>query len=429
MSAIAAKQKVLPVESESKTAILGPVAIPELSAKVNHASLHESLQATFGMFDQLSHHLNQSYLELEARIGVLQTELAQSDQEREKEHYAKRILADRLELVLNAMPVAVVLLDGRGAVVNANIMAESLLGVSLRNKKWIDIIGQCFSPQPADGHEVLLQNGKLVNIATQSLTNEPGQIIVITDQTETRRLQQKINHNRKLSEMGKMTASLAHQIRTPLSTATLYADHLASADLSEDRRVRYAGKLKQRLLQLEQQVRDMLIFSKGGVVLESILTVFQLLSVLQSKIEDYSGQQQVCIEFGQDIPVGSVRCNVELLSSIFANLIDNAIEACRAQGIKPQIQVAFNQIKSGFVECSISDNGPGIGNSKPEKLLEPFFTTKSTGTGLGLAVVKTVAEAHGGQFSIRNRSGGGACACITLPLIQNHYDHSVEEQR
>ncbi|NIQ08829.1 MAG: PAS domain-containing sensor histidine kinase, partial [Gammaproteobacteria bacterium] len=63
----------------------------------------------------------------------------------------------------------------------------------------------------------------------------------LNDLTETRRLQNKLNHHHKLSEMGRMTASLAHQIRTPLSTAILYADHLGSANLSEERRLRYAN--------------------------------------------------------------------------------------------------------------------------------------------------------------------------------------------
>lgn len=389
-------------------------------------NLQARLQTAFSAFNDISSQLTQSYQELEDQIGELQLELARADHERLQEHSAREALAERLDVVLNAMPVAVILLDGRGVVAKANSIAETLLDHKLVGSPWIQVIDQCFSPEPADGHEVLLKNGKLVSLATQSLNSEPGQIIVFNDQTETRLLQNKLNHHRKLSEMGKMTASLAHQIRTPLSTAILYADHLASPDLSEDRRIRYASKLKNRLLQLEQQVRDMLIFSKGGVVLDAELPVFQLVSLFQAKADDYSQAKKARIEFSSELPAGSVRCNADLLISVFGNLLDNAVEACTQSGINPSLAVRY-QIKAGsLIEIQIADNGPGVSEGSTQQLVEPFFTTKSTGTGLGLAVVKTVIEAHGGRFSISNSAAGGAIATIALPLKEQKQRHSAE---
>lgn len=388
--------------------------------------LQARLQTTFSAFNDISHRLTSSYLELEQRVDELQFELAEVDSARIKGICEREALSERVQLIVNMMPVAVILLDGRGVVMQANTIAETLFERRLPGLPWIKVINECLSPKPADGHEIALKNGKLVSLATQSMTHEPGQIIVLNDQTETRRLQNKLNHHRKLCEMGRMTASLAHQIRTPLSTAILYADHLGAEQLSEERRMRYSRKLKERLMQLEQQVRDMLIFSQGGLVLDSLLPVFQLVSVLQSRVEDYRQTSNAVIEFDQDIPSGSVRCNPDLLSSVFANVIDNAIEACDVANIVPYIQVNTSLCSGGLIEFHISDNGPGLPSGQCDRVVEPFYTTKSTGTGLGLSVVKAVIEAHGGYFTIANSYDVGAVACLALPLEQGNRIDSEE---
>lgn len=379
----------------------------------------QQVRQTFTSINQISSQLNRSYHELENRIGQLQSELAHTHRERQREHSAKEKLEERLELILGVMPVAVITLDGRGRVSQANGIAEALLGEQLVGQRWLDIINRCFAPSPTDGHELVLQNGRLISIATQSLNDEPGQIIVLTDQTETRHLQEKLNHHRKLSEMGRMTASLAHQIRTPLSSATLYADHLASAGLNEERRVRYAGKIKTQLAQLDQQVRDMLIFSRGGIVLDKQVPALVFAQQLQNRLEEICEHQHASCVVEIDPIEGCLRCNDELLASAFANLVENAIQACRAGRVQPVLQLRVSRAASGLLELTLEDNGPGIPEGLEDKILEPFFTTKSTGTGLGLAVVNAIVDSHGGSFSIGNRDGVGAFACITLPLQQH----------
>lgn len=377
-----------------------------------------SLHAVFSAFSRISDQLTASYQELEHKVGELQTELALTDQARHGEHQARALLAERLDVIVNAIPVAFILLDGQGVVVKANQLARNLLCEEIVDSKWIDIISRCFAPQGADGHELLLKNGRLVSLVTQSLSHEPGQIIVLSDQTETRRLQNQLNHSRKLSDMGRMTASLAHQIRTPLSTAILYADHLASPQLDESRRFKYASKLKQRLQNLEQQVRDMLIFSRAGVVLQDEVSADDLVASVESKVTDLRAQRPGILTFHCDAGQGRLRCNTEMLTSAFSNLIENAFEACLEAGIDPCIRLQVKKNESGLLEVSVEDNGPGFPESYQDQVTEPFFTTKSTGTGLGLAVVRAITEAHGGQFIIQNRIEGGVSARISLPLAQ-----------
>ncbi len=379
--------------------------------------LQNRLNIAFGSFQSISDRLSQSYIELENQVQELRHELIKADQNLAQQQSAKDLLAEQLNLVVSLMPVAVLILDGKGVISQANSYAEELIGTELAGKLWISIISSFFSPKPDDGHEISLKNGRLVSIATQSLSSDAGQIIVLNDQTETRNLQARLNHNKKLSEMGKMTASLAHQIRTPLATASLYADRLACDGLSEIGRLNYATKIKRQLTHLEKCVQDMLVFSKAGIMLNCVLSVPELVQVIQLQAEEICDQKNASISFNNQFSEGCVRCNKELLLSVMANLIENGIEACVNARVHPQLHMTVTKTDQGFLQVQIKDDGEGIDSEYIEKIMEPFFTTKSSGTGLGLAVANAVIDAHGGCFSIENSLTGGAVAQIKLPLL------------
>lgn len=402
-------------------------------AEKKNEGFGSDLQDTLTLFQSLSQKLTASYHELEGRVTELQGELEETDSALSEEVSKKKSLETRVDSILSAMPVGVVILDGAGEVTEANQAARDILGDPLEGESWISIIHRCFSPTVADGHEISLKNGRFVSLATQSLANEPGQIIVINDLTETRALQKKVNHNQKLSEMGKMTASLAHQIRTPLSTALLYADHLSGKELEVDRQQRYAGKLKERLLQLESQVNDMLIFSKGGIVIENKVDVNWFLQELVRRYSDLSKQQGVMLGCKLFPDAISLKCNIDLLTSAYGNLIENALQALSNKpdhvGVK-KITLAAKLDSHGRIIVAVLDNGSGIDKSIMANVWEPFFTTKSTGTGLGLAVVNLIAKSHGAEHKIKNRTDEngrvtGLSVAIAFPVVADSVPENV----
>jgi two-component system sensor histidine kinase FlrB len=177
---------------------------------------------------------------------------------------ALRLQANRLEHLLEVMPAGVVVIDGKGVVRQSNNLSKTLLGEPLEGQLWRTIIARSFKPQADDGHEVSLYDGRKVKLSITPLEKEPGQLIVLTDLTETRQLQQRIGHLQKLSSLGKMVASLAHQIRTPLSAAMLYAANLSNNTLNKTSREKFSNKLVSRLRELESQENDMLLFAKSG---------------------------------------------------------------------------------------------------------------------------------------------------------------------
>jgi two-component system, sensor histidine kinase FlrB len=379
-------------------------------APVEQAS-RAGLEQAFALFNQMSTQLSSSYSMLEARVTELKGQLALVSAQRMQELAEKERLANRLQSLLDLLPGGVIVIDGQGVVREANPVARNLLGQPLVGMLWRQVIARNFAPREDDGHEISLKDGRRLSIATRSLRAEPGQLVLLTDLTETRRLQDQLSRHERLSALGRMVASLAHQIRTPLSAALIYASHLTEQVLPVEQQQRFAGRLKERLHELEHQVRDMLIFARGELPLPDRLAPGALFEALRAAAEPHVQDMQV--RWQCDSREGELLCNRDTLVGSLLNLIENAIQAA---GREARLKVHLYSRGQALRLC-ISDDGPGIDRDTLARLGEPFFTTKTTGTGLGLAVVKAVARAHQGDLQLRSRPGRGTCAILTLPLL------------
>ncbi|WP_318495453.1 sensor histidine kinase [Photobacterium leiognathi] len=318
---------------------------------------------------------------------------------------------ERYQQVLEVMPVGVILLDPKGIVSETNNEALRLLGEPLEGERWVDIIQRCFNPQEDDGHEISLRSGRKVKLAISA--SAAGQLIVITDMTETRQLQSRLSEMQRLSSLGKMVASLAHQVRTPLSSAMLYAANLSAPNLPVNTRERFQTKLVDRLQDLEKQVNDMLLFAKGGD--NKVVNCFSLealLNSMENMVEALVMSQNVDFSIDCDNESLVILGNENALASAISNLITNAIQM---SGKGCSVAVS-SHVMGDDILLSVTDNGPGIEPAIQAKVLEPFFTTRKQGTGLGLAVVQMVALAHHGKLSLQSELGKGTCFTLTIPM-------------
>lgn len=371
----------------------------------------EGLEQAFSLFSQMSTQLTDSYSLLEARVTELKGELAVVSAQRMAELAEKERLANRLQHLLDLLPGGVIVIDDRGRVREANPAACELLGMPLEGELWRLVIARCFAPREDDGHEVSLIDGRRLSISTRSLDAEPGQLVLLNDLTETRRLQDQLARHERLSSLGRMVASLAHQIRTPLSAALIYASHLTEQQLPVETQQRFAGRLKERLHELEHQVRDMLVFARGELPLTDRIAPKALMQALQAAAQPHV--EGIAMRWQCDIHDGEVLCNRDTLVGALLNLIENALQAGTAQ-VRLKVHV---YARGNTLRLCVSDSGSGIEPRVLERLGEPFFTTKATGTGLGLAVVKAVVRAHQGQLQLHSRLGRGTCALLGLPLL------------
>lgn len=374
----------------------------------------ESLQDAFHVFNELSQNLTRSYLELEGQVARLTRELAAARSERLKTLTEKERLANRLERLLQALPAGVLVTDGRGVIIGHNPAAERWLGEGLRGRCWYEVLEGASVPGSDNPHERRLVNGITVNLSISSLGEEPGQIVLLTDVSDMRALQELLSQRQRLSALGEMVASLAHQIRTPLSAALLYTSHLGSASLSEALRVRFAAKLAERLQHLERQVNDMLAFARLGRLAMERIRGAELVHRALGVFEPTLAGSNVRLAVSSQADAEEFYGNADALLGILLNLLGNAVEAFDGNG--GMISLQLSHPSPGWLRITVSDNGPGIPDEIQERIFEPFFTTRTHGTGLGLAVVDCVVRAHGGRVACQSSAGRGASFQLDFPL-------------
>ena len=329
-----------------------------------------------------------------------------------------RSQANYMDQLYKELPSGLIVIDGNGIVAQANRVAVQLLGEPLEKMRWSDVIKRSFAPKNDDGHEISLKNGCRIQLSISSLEGQPGQLILLTDLTHTRQLQENVAKLKRLSSLGKMVASLAHQIRTPLSAAMLYGANLANKTLHESSRSRFQGKLMNRLQDLETQVNDMLLFARSG---EKKIVEEVSVATLLKEVEEASDAMMMQVEghlycrLPDPDPDFFIMANKNALTSAMTNLISNAIEAT---GKGAQLLISAVPRLPDQIEISVMDNGPGIDKQRLAKVMEAFYTTKSQGTGLGLAVVQSVAQAHNGTVEVKSELGKGSCFTLVLPLLR-----------
>lgn len=375
----------------------------------------QDLQDAFHVFNQVSQELTASYQGLEGRIAELTEELNAARSERLVQLAEKERLANNLERLLAALPAGVVVLDGAGRVAQHNPAALELLGEPLLELNWMDVAERAFAP--SSNGTLTLRNGRRVAVSSSSLGSEPGQILLIKDVTETYTLQERLNRHQRLSAMGEMAASLAHQIRTPLASALLYASHLAGNQSHSVDYRNYAEKITARLRHLEKLVDDMLLFAKGGSFGADEIRVADLLQDLRQALDAALFVNGCQLDVLDEAPAAVLRGNRDALLSVLLNLATNAIQACGKGGqLRLLAQMVTDQDGAEAVKLLLTDNGPGIPQALLERIFEPFFTTRPQGTGLGLAVVQAIARAHQGCVWVESRQGEGATFGLRLPL-------------
>lgn len=290
-------------------------------------------------------------------------------------------------------PSAIIVLDERGIIRKANDSALKMLNVeTLEGRIWYKVIGEVFAPRKDDGQEISTVDGKRLQVSTKPLVH--GQLVQMTDQTQTRELTDKLNHMERLSSLGRMAASLAHQIRTPLSAAILYAANLGNVKLPLASRTIFQKKLMGRLEALESQVSDILMYARSGEQSVKLLDAVDIVEGVTNSVASVVQRSGANLKSNIGPRPMALLGNVTALNGAITNLVTNAIEA----GAKNVMIELVSDAKN--VMISVKNDGPMISKETCRTIFEPFFTTKSNGTGLGLAVVAAVAKVHQGDIKL-----------------------------
>ena len=242
-----------------------------------------------------------------------------------------------------------------------------------------------------------------------------GVICLFSDLTAVVQLEEQLRLKETLARLGELTAGIAHEFRNGLATIHGYGKLLDPAALPAQFRP-YVEGIRQETEALGQVVTNFLNFARPT---QLSLATHDLRAIVERAADDLRSDAR---QLHGDIVVtgeyGRVDADDVLLRQAFMNLLRNAVEACQGEGVVPEVRVeGVLDPAQGLARVSVHDNGPGIPTEARERIFRPFFTTKKTGTGLGLALVQKIVVTHNGRVLATSSPGGGACFLVTLPLV------------
>lgn len=385
-------------------------------SKIKSASAdQEQLQLAFAAFNEASEQLSGVYQELQHQVAQLTRELALANGELHKQLIEKEDLSRQLSFLLNALPGGVLALDARECIEQVNPAALAILEEPLLGLTWHQVMQQRLSPTAIINEwHVKLQHTtaqRRIRVESSATDSTGRRILLVNDITEAYAIQEQIRRNQRLTSMGEMAANIAHQLRTPLATALLYANHLGSDALTPDERQKFATKTIERLHHLEHLTKDMLRFVKGETTqLENVL-ISDLLAELQQVIEPQLVSLNLQLIVRDHSRTESLMTDHQALCGAMINLLENAMQASSPGG---RI-ILTGSVDADSIVLSVHDDGPGIDVALQERLFEPFFTTRSEGTGLGLAIVRGVIQSMGGTVQINSLPDAGSEFVVRLP--------------
>ena len=358
------------------------------------------------------------------------------------------------EEVTRNMPTGLLLVNATGAISTSNPAAEEALGIrTLRYRGYKEILGvdteltRMLTACLREGKtfhrgevEHVTAEGEMRHLGVtispifraakntpRSGTESPGAppdmkisgaLCLMSDLTELTALQKQIRWKENLAALGEMSAGIAHEFKNALATISGYAQMIRSESRPGPGDIREsAERILDQTRALTHVVTEFLRFAKPLEICYETVPMKTLIERVAEELQEANPECTVeCEGAFEELPGDEA-----LLRQALVNLTRNGAEASREAGRAARVTVSGTIEELGgkkWQRICVADNGPGVPDADLPKIFLPFYTSKSEGTGLGLAVVQKVALQHGGSIEARNRPGGGAEFLLWLPLRQ-----------
>lgn len=246
---------------------------------------------------------------------------------------------------------------------------------------------------------------------------DPSETILLwtlRDISELKEMHEKVAHHERLAAIGQMAASVAHDVRNPLTGISAGVQLLLKQNELSPSQEMVLGEMLSLADRIENTVTQMLAFSKRWEPTIQKINLVEFLEKIGAELTTYPGFENIDFVFSGEKRL-FVMADPELMRQVFNNLYQNAQEAMENGGTIGTIVTR----EAKMAKVLIKDKGAGIQEDIFGRVLEPFYSTKSYGTGLGLAISQKIVDAHGGSIRFTSRSGDGTTVAITLP-IGNH---------
>lgn len=380
-----------------------------MSAPVVNTDLE--LDEVLSSLSSISESLLESYAVLAERARKLEVELAAKNAE--------------LEAVLAALPTGVVVRDASGCIVRVNPAVCSILETTEEHLlsagshpelQGREAIGQPRELSMTDGSTRIVEQRWTEFTVNGALG---GSVELIDDRTEFAHLAERLHSLDKLAALGSMASGIAHEIRNPMNAVRGYAELLKREFGADSRQGKWSSAICEGVDEADAIITNMLSFGSPEQLRRDRVGAQALVSsavdLAQRSIPSGAKSTDWCISTTVNCP-DFVGDHIKLRQAL-RNLIANAIQA-QPQGGQIHISCA---LRGDCVVFEVCDAGPGIPSNLRRRVVDPFFTTRAEGCGLGLALVHTIAELHGGRLEVSpapapTHLGGGAHLILKVPF-------------
>lgn len=380
--------------------------------------------------------------------GVIQ-QMREQEKELERLHRQERQRAEEsqqlAQTIMTNMATGLVMLNARGLITESNPAAKATLGHQvLAGRDYKEVfwpgydaadtlpeglvaLADCLSTghtvrrmtvnyRPPGGPSMVLGIGFSPIRAADGAIG--GAIILLTDLTEINSLQQQVRLKENMAALGEMAAGIAHEFKNALATISGYAQLIPISEHEEGKL--FAQKIFKETQLLAAIVTDFLNFSRPMSVVASVVNTRELIESSYEEIVQRGNFQGITLDLKGHFPV--IRGDTTLLRQAFSNLMRNGCEAMvdvADPGAPRRLTIQGipeSGDGNGYVRLDFHDEGCGISQENLERVFIPFFTTKNTGTGLGLALVHKIVVNHRGKISVESVPGIGTTFSVTLPV-------------
>ena len=241
-----------------------------------------------------------------------------------------------------------------------------------------------------------------------------GVICLFTDLSAVVELEERLRLQDSLARVGELTAGIAHEFRNGLATIHGYSRLLEPEKVLPEYQPYVAG-IRQETVALREVVDNFLNFARPAELSLSMVSLAKLAERTASEIRSDASDKGGEVDIRGEFP--NVEGDEVLLRQALSNLCRNALDACLEAGVTPVI-IIEGAVDGAQEEArvTVTDNGPGIAPDARDRIFRPFFTTKSTGTGLGLALTQKIVVTHNGRVTAHAAPGGGTRMEVVLPL-------------
>ena len=258
------------------------------------------------------------------------------------------------------------------------------------------------------------------NISTFFESNTKTYLIRLDDRTEKMILEERLAHSGSLSTVGELAASIAHEIRNPMTTLKGFVQLLKLS--ANDDAIKYLAVIDDEIARMESILSEMLILSKPGMNKKTIFSLEVLVDDMIQVMQPKALLEGITIEQKENnLKNTLMNANADKIKQVLLNLFKNAFEAM-APGGKLTTSIELDDAQQ--LVLTISDTGKGMNASQISRVFMPFFTCKPEGTGLGLPFVLKIIEEHGGTISVESELGKGTTFIVTFPMEIAHMTSS-----